>query len=450
MLAKLLKDVFVCSDCEYETFKWLGKCPQCTSWNSFQLQNQVREKKKTKKYSAIPLNTVKQGESERLIIDNGDFDRIMGGGLINGSLTLISGEPGVGKSTLLLCLLQSFSINHKDLKILYVSGEESVTQIAGRASRLKVNASNIYLLNESSWQEILSVVNKLNPTLIILDSIQTIKDQDILATPGSASQVRGVTQELLDNIKGRDRTAIVVGHITKDGAIAGPKILEHMVDTVVTFKKEADELRRMEIKKNRFGPSGEVAFYKMSKGGIESVRRESEMVNLGVQRTGICYTVSREGGLFLIKEGQALAIENKFGPGKRIVQGLESNRINLLVAAIEKYLKIPLSNYDIYFNVARGNRFNERWSDLGIVACILSSYYEVPIPKASIFLGEIGLSGDIRKAALDELEIEKLRDWGVKNIFWKGSSNLNVDKMINYFEKKEILDLKEMFINKAS
>lgn len=435
---------FTCEKCEYDSINWIGKCPSCLTWNSFQ------EKSSTKidKAKYISLSQIKMNQRKRLVLDHGDFDSLMGGGLVEGSLTLISGEPGVGKSTLLLKLIEGYSKLNSSRKVLYVSGEESLNQISERATRLKISSQNIFLLNESSWQEILVAVKNLDPELIILDSIQTIRDEDMAATPGSVGQVRNVTQELLDNIKGKEKTAIIIGHITKDGAIAGPKVLEHMVDSVVTFKKEKDELRSLKVKKNRFGPTGLSILYKMSKSGIRSLKPSEECVNLDEIKVGSCLTYSRDSEKLFLKESQALINENKFGQGKRVVQGLEVQRINLLIATIEKYIKIPLSNYDVFFNVASGQRFGERWSDLSIVASILSSYYEIKPPRKSVFFGEVGLCGDISSCSIEESDLEKMLGWGIQRVY--GNVMVSTFSGVEFYSYKNLLDFKDVFINKAS
>ena len=413
--------MFSCLECGYQTTQWLGKCPDCGQWNTL-----MEETKLTGK--AAPAARSDGGEVPRKIseielikhdrVNSGiaEFDRVMGGGVVPGSLVLIGGEPGIGKSTLLTSVMGKFA--EKD-KVLYVSGEESVAQIAGRAKRLGVANDNMLLFNETNWLHIKDQIKKTKPKFVVLDSIQTTTSPEIQSPPGSVSQIREVTYELMNHVKANGLTCFVIGHITKEGTIAGPKILEHMVDTVVYF--EGDQFghyRMLRSMKNRFGNANEVGIFEMRESGLEEVKNPSQyFLDDHLDQTfGRSLSCIVEGSRTLFVEIQALVVENKFGNGRRTTQGLDNNRLAMLVAVIDKYLEIPISYNDIYVNVIGGMKLQTRETDLSIIASLLSSYKGKVIDSGLVFLGEVGLTGEVRSVPMIEMRLKEMAQLNYKKV----------------------------------
>jgi len=434
-----IKTVFTCQECGYQTPKWLGKCPDCNQWNSFSEEESIKPSKsapksiagretKPKTISEVELETF-----ERYHTGISEFDRVMGGGVTTGSLTLIGGEPGIGKSTLLMEVCGKLIDNVPNEKILYVSGEESESQVANRSKRLGVDNSGFYIYNETNWQKILEQIKTLKPKFLVLDSIQTAHSSLVESAAGTLSQIREVTYELMNFAKAYNLTCFIVGHVTKEGQIAGPKILEHMVDTVIYF--EGDQLgqyRMLRVMKNRFGNTNEIGIFEMRENGLIEIKNPSQYF---LEQTlpgsyGRSLTCILEGTRSLFVEIQALVVENKFAVGRRTTQGLDSNRVALLVAVIDKYLGIPLSYNDIYVNVVGGMKLTSRENDLSIIASLLSSYYATPIPDDIIFLGEVGLTGEVRSVPMIEIRLKEI-------------SHMNYKKVIT--SKKTAQDLKGKF-----
>lgn len=396
-MSKKLKK-YICTNCGAKALKWVGVCSGCQEWNSYKLEsleNLEHEKVafKVKKFSEI----TERDSSTFLKSGDQNIDTVFGSGIVTGSITLLSGEPGVGKSTFLLKLMNLVVSNNPSVKVLYASGEESLAQISLRANRLGVINERINAMNTNSWQELVEVVCQKSFDFVIIDSIQTLRDEELNSTQGSSTQIKGITSELLKHFKVRGITAIIVGHKTKDGSIAGPKLLEHMVDVVMNFTSIEDDLRVLKAKKNRFGPTDVAGLFEMNENGLESVDIQ-EMEQLPRKNdVGSGYFTTRKHGKPVFLQLQSIAIENKFGPGKRVCQGIDQSRLSLLLAVIEKVLKLPLSNYDIYFKASWGEKLQAKEADLAIVSCILSSYFDKELPSKSIFSGEINLSGTISK-----------------------------------------------------
>src|SRR5690554_1190983 len=404
-----IKTVFLCQECGYQSAKWQGKCPDCGQWNSFEESEVVKTSKMVSK--AAPksignrvskpktISEIEEEKFERYKTDLGEFDRVMGGGVTLGSLTLIGGEPGIGKSTLLMEVCGRLVDRYSNEKVLYVSGEESESQVANRSKRLGVNNSNFYIFNETNWEKILEQVKELKPKFLVLDSIQTTHSSQVESAAGTLSQIREVTYELMNYAKAYGLTCFVIGHVTKEGQIAGPKILEHMVDTVIYF--EGDQLgqyRMLRVMKNRFGNTNEVGIFEMQERGLVEIKNPSqyflEQSLLG--SFGRSLTCILEGTRSLFVEIQALVVENKFAVGRRTTQGLDSNRVALLVAVIDKYFGIPLSYNDIYVNVVGGVKLSSHESNVSVIASLLSSDHAKAIDDSTIFLGEVGLTGEVR------------------------------------------------------
>ena len=414
---------FVCQKCGHETGKWLGRCPQCGDWNTFEEEALLTKKSATslKRNEHIPtkIKDIRNELQEKSTSGINEFDRVLGGGLIKGSLTLIGGEPGIGKSTILLQVVGALAKRYPDKKVLYTSGEESSGQIASRCKRLGINKDNLYILNETSWQNIQSHISKIRPQFFVLDSIQTTVSVEAPSGAGSVSQIREVTYEVMNTAKADGITALIIGHITKEGAIAGPKILEHMVDTVIYFEGDHyGHYRILRSIKNRFGNTNEVGIFEMSSEGLSEVTNPAqyfldEHLENAEGRTRTCIT---EGSRILFVEIQSLVLENKFGAGRRTTQGLDSNRLSMLIAVIEKHCKIPIGHNDIYSNVVAGIKLKARDSDLAICASLISSSLNIIIPEDTIFVGEVGLTGEIRGVPLIEQRLQEMNKLNYRNL----------------------------------
>lgn len=418
---------FICQNCSYQTSKWMGKCPECGSWNSFTEETTIAAKdlnrahKRTAQGTEVPklINEIVLEKTFRVVTGMGEFDRVVGGGVVPGSMILIGGEPGIGKSTLLTTIMGKLSVAHADQVVLYVSGEESVNQVAERAKRVGVNSSSFYIYNETNWQKILEQINKLQPRFLVVDSIQTTTSSEIDSAPGTVSQIREVTYELMNHVKSNGITCFIIGHITKEGSIAGPKILEHMVDTVIYF--EGDQFghyRLLRAMKNRFGNTNEVGIFEMKEKGLDEVKNPSQyFLDDQLQDSyGRSLTCIVEGSRSLFVEIQALVVENKFGNGRRTTQGLDNNRLAMMVAVIEKYFAVPLGFNDIYLNVVGGMKLVSRESDLSIIASLLSSYRSKPIDSGTVFVGEVGLTGEVRSVPQVEMRIKEMAQLNYKRV----------------------------------
>lgn len=420
-----VKFSYTCQECGYKSPKWLGKCPDCQQWNSFSEEEEIKPSKAAPKSTLgreskpKTIDQVEHETVERYQTGIGEFDRVMGGGVTIGSLTLIGGEPGIGKSTLLMEVCGKLLSSYGKEKILYVSGEESESQVAGRSKRLGVSNSNFYIFNETNWQRILEEVKNLKPKFLVLDSIQTTHSNQVESAAGTLTQIREVTYELMNYAKAYNLTCFIIGHVTKEGQIAGPKILEHMVDTVIYF--EGDQLgqyRMLRVMKNRFGNTNEVGIFEMQEKGLVEIKNPSQyFLEQSLPGSyGRSLTCILEGTRSLFVEIQALVVENKFAVGRRTTQGLDSNRVALLVAVIDKYLGIPLSYNDIYVNVVGGMKLTTRENDLSVIASLLSSYYATAIPNDTIFLGEVGLTGEVRSVPMMEMRLKEIAQMNYRRV----------------------------------
>jgi DNA repair protein RadA/Sms len=401
--------VFECQSCGYASAKWLGRCPDCGSWNSFVEEKHSRSgdvsvarrgEAKATRLTDVAIETV-----PRIATHNPEFDRVLGGGLVPGALVLLGGEPGAGKSTLLLQIANS--LQREGRRVLYVSGEESVQQIKIRADRLEdlagsaasASGADIYLLAESNLEQILSAVEEVQPAAIVVDSVQTAYSEALDSAPGSVSQVRHVTMQFLNIAKTRDLPVFLIGHITKDGSIAGPKALEHIVDVVLYFEGERRQNHRIiRAVKNRFGAANEVGIFEMTSRGLIPVANPSSLFLLEKEKisAGSAVVCALEGTRPLLVEVQALVVATQYGTARRVATGVDYNRITVLVAMLEKQLGIQMGGCDIYVNAAGGLEIDEPGSDLGIFAAILSSFRNRPLPGRTVLLGELSLSGDVR------------------------------------------------------
>ena len=421
------KSAFFCQNCGYETARWLGKCPSCNEWNTF--VEEVVEKGDTKvpawktsaglaranKPSKVAL--IESSSEKRIQTGDQELDRVLGGGLVLGSVTLIGGEPGIGKSTLMLQL----ALNLPDKKILYVSGEESEQQIKMRAERITTSPlADCYILTETSTQNMFKQIEVLEPDIIIVDSIQTLHSSHIDATPGSVSQVRECTAELLRFAKETDTPVFLIGHITKDGAIAGPKILEHMVDTVLQFEGDRHHVYRiLRSIKNRFGAAAELGIYAMNSTGLRQVSNPSEILlsQRDEELSGIAISATLEGARPMLIETQALVSTAAYGTPQRSSTGFDTRRMNMLLAVLEKRCGFKLSTRDVFLNIAGGIKVEDPAIDLAILVAIISSHEEISISSKVCFAAEVGLSGEIRAVNRVDQRIAEADKLGFERIF---------------------------------
>ena len=414
------KILFECQHCGFTTSKWMGKCTNCSSWDSFlelnEHQQEVVKQIKSNSNSstkALSINKIKEEEVYRFSSNDAELDSVLGGGIVPGSLTLIGGSPGVGKSTLLLKVGGDIASNGKN--VLYVTGEESAGQIKLRANRLKANHDTLYLLSEVRLEQVLVELEYKNYEFIIIDSIQTLYSDAITSAPGSVTQVRQITFELMRIAKEKNIAIFIIGHITKEGSIAGPRVLEHMVDTVLYFEGDSSqELRILRGFKNRFGPTSEIGVFEMRNDGLVSATDiASRFFNRDSEQAGSALTVVMEGTRPIILEVQALVSESHTPNSKRQATGFDNNRLNMLLALLERKLEIPLSGYDVFINITGGIKITETSADLAVLAAIISSFRDRAISKETIFIGEVSLVGDVREVhgmdvRLKEAKMQKI------------------------------------------
>ncbi|MFO7554619.1 MAG: DNA repair protein RadA [Desulfobacterales bacterium] len=419
-MKKTSKTVFSCQACGYQTPKWLGKCPDCGQWQTFveEIQSTKPNQGAMRISSAseakpVPINAVEFEPEDRLLTGIKEFDRVLGGGLVPGTLVLIGGDPGIGKSTLMLQAL--YGIAEKGLKVLYVSGEESVRQMRRRSQRLSTISSDVMVVSENDMESILLMAGSLQPHVMVIDSIQTMFSADLSSAPGSVSQVRESTMRLMLMAKKTGTPVFLVGHVTKDGAIAGPRLLEHMVDTVLYFEGDRNHVFRiLRAVKNRFGSTNEIGVFEMNENGLNEVANPSAVFlsERPENVPGSVVTASMEGTRPILVELQALASSTSFGNPRRTILGIDHNRVALLVAVMEKKLGMHLMGHDIFINVAGGIKIDERAVDMGIVAAVASSFLDRPIQKGTIILGEIGLTGEVRAISHIENRIAEAKKMG--------------------------------------
>lgn len=398
------KILFECQHCGLTTPRWMGKCTNCGAWDSFVELNEQQQEvvKKTKSTSvssakAVSINDIEEEEIFRFSSGNPELDTVLGGGVVPGSLTLIGGSPGVGKSTLLLKVGGDIASGGQN--VLYVSGEESSSQIKLRANRLRANQSSLYLLSEIRLEQVLVELEHRAYDFLIIDSIQTLYSENIASSPGSVTQVRQITFELMRIAKDKNIAIFIIGHITKEGSIAGPRVLEHMVDTVLYFEGDSSqELRILRGFKNRFGPTSEIGVFEMRSDGLVSATDiGSRFFNRDSEQAGSALTVIMEGSRPIILEVQALVSESHTANSKRQATGFDNNRLNMLLALLERKLEIPLSGYDVFINITGGIKISETSADLAVLAAIISSFRNRAISKKTIFIGEVTLVGDVRE-----------------------------------------------------
>jgi len=410
-----VKTQFVCQSCGYRTPKWLGRCPDCDSWNSL-VEEQVVETPEGKRRGwgvsiaqpPKPIAEIEGEEGERMRTHIGEFDRVLGGGIVAGSIVLIGGDPGIGKSTLLLQV--SDRLSQENQTVLYVSGEESPRQTKIRAERLGICTSNLLVLSETSLEEIFRELQKLKPSVLIVDSIQAIFTSELQSAPGSISQVRESSARLMQLAKGTEIPIFLIGHVTKEGAIAGPRVVEHMVDTVLYFEGGASHpYRILRAVKNRFGPTNEIGVFEMKESGLEEVLSPSEIFlsERPENVSGSVVVPSIEGTRPILVEIQALVSPSSLGVPRRTAIGVDYNRVALLVAVLEKRMGFKLYNQDIFLNVAGGIRVDEPAMDLGMSISVASSFLDKPVHPKTVLFGEVGLAGEVRGISQGEVRVRE-------------------------------------------
>ena len=451
-MAKAKKSIFFCQNCGHEESKWLGQCPVCRQWNTFVEEKVTVAKtggqtKSLKEAEVVALSSVQTDREERVCTGIGELDRVLGGGIVPGSLVLVGGDPGIGKSTLLLQVCQR--LTERKQKLLYISGEESLKQIKLRADRMGTFTDDLLLLCETNIETIRSVIEKERPSLVVIDSIQTMYSEEVSSAPGSVSQVREATNIFMQIAKGMGISIFIVGHVTKEGTVAGPRVLEHMVDTVLYFEGDRHaSYRILRGVKNRFGSTNEIGVFEMRQDGLREVENPSEFMLNGrpENASGSVVACSMEGTRPILLEIQALVCRSNFGMPRRTAAGTDYNRVNLLMAVLEKRLGLPLSNYDAYVNIAGGIRINEPAVDLGIVLALVSSYKNRPVSEDVLVFGEVGLSGEVRVVNMPEQRVSEAKKLGFQTCILPAVSldavkNIQGIKLLGVKSINEAIDL---------
>jgi DNA repair protein RadA/Sms len=432
------KIIYACQVCGYQAPKWLGRCPDCGGWNTLveeRLSSTKLRTAETPKGRPQSINEIQSREEDRILTKIGELDRVLGGGIVSGSIVLIGGDPGIGKSTLLLQALEGIGGIGK---VLYISGEESPKQIKLRSMRLGISSNDLIILSETSLEAILETVDEIRPIVLVIDSIQTIFTPDLPSAPGSIGQVREVAGRLMLYAKRTGIPVFLVGHVTKDGSIAGPRVLEHIVDTVLYFEGEKGyAFRILRAVKNRFGSTNEIGVFEMNDSGLTEVKNPSEifLAERPFNVTGSAVVSSMEGTRPILIELQALVSPTNFGVPRRTTIGVDYNRVSLLLAVLEKRVGMPLMGHDVFVNVVGGIRIDEPAVDLGIVAAVASSFKEIPVDPKTFVFGEVGLAGEIRAINQVEARIKE----GSKLGFNKGIIPANNAKKLSKIEGIEVI-----------
>ena len=420
-MAKGKTSIFFCQSCGYESSKWMGQCPGCKEWNTFVEEvvdkknagTLAKQKATASEAKVLPLSQIEMTYDKRVSTDMKELDRVLGGGIVQGSMVLVGGDPGIGKSTLLLQVCRNLS--EHNIKVLYISGEESLQQIKIRAERIGNFGDSLKLLCETNLDTIKAVIDREKPQIVVIDSIQTMFNEEVSSAPGSVSQVRESTGVLMQIAKGMGISIFIVGHVTKEGVVAGPRVLEHMVDTVLYFEGDRHAAYRiLRGVKNRFGSTNEIGVFEMRQDGLVEVENPSEYMLSGKPEgaSGSVVACSMEGTRPILLEVQALVCHSNFGSPRRTAAGTDFNRVNLLMAVLEKRLGLKLGDCDAYVNIAGGIKMNEPAIDLGIVLALISSYKDKPIDEKTICFGEVGLSGEVRAVNMAEQRVQEAKKLG--------------------------------------
>ncbi len=438
MSAKKLKNLYICQSCGHKEPKWLGKCPECGNWNSFEETiSETRNVLERKSTLPIPLESIKAKQSTYMDSGIEEMNRVLGGGIMKGSAILVGGEPGIGKSTLMLQLASSMKTNGR---VLYISGEESAGQIRMRADRLKVEKKKIEIYCSTELSSIISTINKIKPVLFIVDSIQTIYSEELGNVPGTVTQIKHCAYELNSLVKYLDISLFLIGHVTKDGAIAGPKLIEHLVDTVLYFDKASTEIRFLRSSKNRFGPTDEIGIFHMTEFGLQQVDNPASLFlehRSGNPPSGVAVAPVYEGSRVLLVEIQSLVVPAKSGVSRVFSDKIDSRRISRISAVLEKHLKIPFSDLDIYVNVAGGIKIGEVGVDLSLAVSLYSAKTNLNVSSLTAVLGEVSLAGEIRSIPHIDKRIKACTEMGFDRII---GPKRNKSNSASY---KEVVTLQE-------
>ncbi len=438
------KNIFVCSQCGNEFPKWMGKCTACGSWNTIyeeKIKVSVKGNVAPKDAVSLRLDEIDTTAEERLLTGFPELDRVLGGGLVKGSLVLVGGDPGIGKSTLLLQACGKMAPNST---ILYVSGEESQRQIKLRADRLSVNSSNIHILSETDMSSVFSAVDRISPDILIIDSVQTMYCEDVASSSGSVSQIKEVATTLMRVAKSRNISVFLVGHVTKEGAIAGPKVLEHIVDTVLYFEGERHQAYRIiRAVKNRFGSTNEIGVFEMGDEGLKEIENPSQALLSGRPDNppGTCIICAMEGTRPVLAEIQALCSQTSFGNPRRMTTGVDVGRALMLLAVIEKRAGLHISAVDTYINVVGGLRLFEPAVDLGVIMAVASSFKNTPLDKGLVAIGEVGLTGEIRSCSFLQQRVAEAEKLGFEKVLVP----YNDYKKLKKFDKIEVCPVKNIY-----
>ena len=431
MAVKKTKAKYICSECGYSSLKWLGKCPNCDSWGTFEEEIDIKSTFRNVESRDVSISKITDIEIEkefRMVTPFEEFDRVLGGGLIKGEVVLITGSPGIGKSTFLLQLSQEYA---KIGNVFYVSGEESPRQIKQRAERVNVQSENLYILNDTNIEKIESIILKDKPKVVVIDSIQTLYSENVNSIPGSVTQIRETTLKIIEIAKKNEIAFYIVGHVTKDGKLAGPKLLEHMVDAVLQIEGEENNYYRIiRSIKNRYGSTNEISIFDMKENGISEVKNPSEFFisDRDEKNVGSIIVPIFEGSRVFLFEVQSLLGTPNFGMPRRTVEGYDKNRVEILSAVLSRSLKVDVNSKDIYINIPGGIDLNDRSSDLAVVFSLLSSIKGIPVSQKIAAIGELGLRGEVRKVSFIKNRVNELEKLGFVGVYLPKSHQADFEK----------------------
>ena len=447
MAVKKGKTKYICSECGYSSLKWMGKCPNCDSWGTFEEEIDIKSTFKNVESQEVSIKKITEIEIEkefRMVTPFEEFDRVLGGGLIKGEVVLITGSPGIGKSTFLLQLSQEYA---KIGNVFYVSGEESPRQIKQRAERVNVKSENLYILNDTNIEKIESVILKEKPKVVVIDSIQTLYSENVNSIPGSVTQIRETTLKIIEIAKKNEIAFYIVGHVTKDGKLAGPKLLEHMVDAVLQIEGEENSyFRIIRSIKNRYGSTNEISIFDMKENGINEVKNPSEFFisDREEKNVGSIIVPIFEGSRVFLFEVQSLLGTPNFGMPRRTVEGYDKTRVEILSAVLSRSLKVDVNSKDIYINIPGGIDLNDRSSDLAVVFSLLSSIKGIPISQKIAAIGELGLRGEVRKVSFIKNRVTELEKLGFAGVYLPKSHKADFEKEKTKIKLNYISNISEL------
>lgn len=447
MAVKKEKTKYICSECGYNSLKWLGKCPNCDSWGTFEEEIDIKSTFRNVESKEVSISKITEIEIEkefRMVTPFEEFDRVLGGGLIKGEVVLITGSPGIGKSTFLLQLSQEYA---KIGNVFYVSGEESPRQIKQRAERVNVKSENLYILNDTNIEKIESVILKDKPKVVVIDSIQTLYSKNVNSIPGSVTQIRETTLKIIEIAKKNEIAFYIVGHVTKDGKLAGPKLLEHMVDAVLQIEGEENNYYRIiRSIKNRYGSTNEISIFDMKENGISEVKNPSEFFisDRDEKNIGSIIVPIFEGSRVFLFEVQSLLGTPNFGMPRRTVEGYDKTRVEILSAVLSRSLKVDVNSKDIYINIPGGIDLNDRSSDLAVVFSLLSSIKGIPVSQKIAAIGELGLRGEVRKVSFIKNRVNELEKLGFVGVYLPKSHQADFEKEKTKIKLNYISNISEL------